>query len=436
MKFLPENIFKKSYYTTYRICFLVSIFVLFLQMWGNSGNLSVYAATLTNPHSMHGYITNYDDIHYEMNYKMLRGKYPADEWRFGYTLRRVGMYIAGYPFFLVGGFYYGGEITSFLLVLLSFIILIRFVNRTYGTRAAYAAMLIAGTYTGIMYWIGSPFAQNTIFPICVVVYILMIKLSQPMTLKQAALIWAGIGLLFTGYDLFIMFMPAVFLFYLFQKNWKWALLSALLIFLPQVLVEMILQSVGVHMHNENKDLYALIIRSYFTGFSFPDLWMHIKQLPGILFYNLMDAGFYLLPALFFISYLIGRLRFGFRLSYIERCILMGIACLWLFLNLAPTYESHWQLRGIDIARIYQPVFIVMLMYPVRLIAHRQETKSSTWKLAMPALTLYALCVFALNMGGWYGSEYTQTMYYRFYRHSDPDAYLKNIELYGRRPLGL
>ncbi len=405
-------------------------------MWGNSGNLSVYAATLTNPHQMHGYITNYDDIHYEMNYKMLRGTYPKDEWRYGYTLRRVGMFIAGYPFFLVAGFYYGGEITSFFLVLLCYFLLIRFVNRTYGAPAAYAAMLLAGTYTGIMYWIGSPFAQNTIFPISVLMYILMVKLDKSLTLKQSLMIWAGMGLLFTGYDLFIMFMPALFFYYLFQKNLKWAFLSAVVLFLPQILVEMVLQSAGVHMHNENKDLYALIIRSYFTGFSFPDLWLHITLLPEILWFNLLDAGFYCLPVLFFISFIVGRFVYGFALNTVERSILLGIACLWLFLNLAPTYAGHWQLRGIDIARIYQPVFIVMMMYPVRFMALFQATHPLRWRSSVAALIIYAGITLWLNMGGWYRNTYTQTMYYRFYRHSDPDAYFKNIELYGKHPLGL
>ena len=111
----------------YKFILGLGTFILLLQMWLNSGNMSVYAATLSNPHTMKGYITNYDDVHYYMNYKMICGA-PSEEWKVGYTLRRVGLFVIGYPFFRLFGFYWGGEITSFLLVLFSFIYLVHFVK--------------------------------------------------------------------------------------------------------------------------------------------------------------------------------------------------------------------------------------------------------------------------------------------------------------------
>ena len=47
---------------------------------------------------------------------------------------------------------------------------------------------------------------------------------------------------------------------------------------------------------------------------------------------------------------------------------------------------------------------------------------------------FCICLW-LNTGGLFENKYTQTMYYNFYRHSQGDAYLKNIEIYGKKPLG-
>ncbi len=424
-----------KFFTKYNLFLGTATLILVLQMWLNSGNMSVYAATLANPHMMHGYITNYDDIHYEMNYKMLRGVKPKEEWKYGLTLRRVGLYIAGYPFFLLLGFYWGGEFTCFLLTIFTFLFLIHHIKKTYGMAAAYAGMLLAGSYTGIMYWIGSPFAQNTIFPICVFVYIIMTRLEAGIPLKKSIYLWLLIGFLFTGYDLFIMFIPAIFFFYIFRKEYSRAILSAFIMFLPQVLVELALQSYGALFHNNNKDLYKVIFSSYFNNFSLADLGRHIIALPDIFFENLFNTSFFILPSLFLLVYVFARSIYKFELNRIEVSIFLGILWLWLFLNLAPTYESYWQLRGVNIARIYQPVFIPMLMYLVRFTNY--IIPLDQWKGRIYGMLLFfgfGICLW-LNLGGWYGNKFTQSMYYNFYRHSESDAYFKNIEQYGKRPLG-
>jgi len=418
----------------YKFALYASTFILFIQMWLNSGNLSVYAATLTQPHTMHGYITNYDDLHYEMNYKMIYG-YPRSEWKDSFTLRRVGLFIVGLPFFIIFRFYWGGLITSFLLVLVTYLFFIRFLKNKYGIHAAYAGMLLASCYTGIMYWIGSPFAQNTIFPICVFTYMLMEVLNEELTRKQAAKYWLLIGLLFTGYDLFIVFLPAIFLFHLMEKKWVHALLSPIVILLPQLVVSLIIVFRGNEIRNQNTDLYPQILNSWVHNFSFADLWTHIQALPVIFKYNFMEAGFYVLPVVFLLFFLTGHLYFKFPMNRTERAIAMGIFSLWLFLNLTPTYQNHWQLRGIDIARIYQPVFILFIMYPVRFMAFLAQKHQAALRYYFTLLGLGFVSCFLLNIGGLYDSQLTQTMYYSFYRHSDADAYLKNIALFGKRPLG-
>jgi hypothetical protein len=426
---------KMKHITNYKFLLGAATFMLVLQMWLNSGNMSVYAACLTKPHIMKGYITNYDDTLYEMNYKMIRGVTPKEEWKYGLTLRRVGLFIVGYPFFRAFGFYWGGELTCFLLTIFTFLYLIHFVKKKYGSSAAYAAMLLAGSYTGIMYWIGSPFAQNTIFPICVFVYILMMKLETTTVLKKALGIWFLIGVLFTGYDLFIMFIPAIFFFYCFRKQWLWAVLSAIVIFLPQVIVELALQTYGALFHNANKDLYTVILQSVTDNFSVADLLLHIKQLPGIFIENLFNAGFFILPGLFLIIYIPARIFYKFQLNIVEVSIFLGVFWLFLFLNLVPSYDSIWQLRGVNIARIYQPVFIPMLMYLVRFASYIYETNKKVSMVYFVLLFLaFGTCVW-LNLGGWYHNEYTQSMYYNFYRNSIDDAYFRNIEIYGKKPLG-
>jgi hypothetical protein len=419
---------------TYKLLFGFSIFILFIQMWMNTGNMSVYAATLKDPHMMNGYITNYDDLHYEMNYKMMMGVKPKSEWKFSFTLRRIGMFIAGYPFFYIFGFYWGGEITSFLMALVAFIALIVWTKKRFGMMAAYGMMALAGTYTGIMYWIGSPFAHNTIFPATVFTTIIMHRKGMLDTLKKAMVNWLLIGLLFTGYDLFIIFIPAIMLFYLFKRKWKWALLSAVIIFLPQVIVEYSLQAYGALFHNENKDLYGLILDAWFHHFSFPEFWFNIKSLPFIFYHNFLDTGFFILPFIFLIVFIFGRLRYGFRLSYIETCIFSGVFFLWLFLNLCPSYGGIWLLRGTGIARLYQPLFMPMILYIARFIQFLYQEKKII-VISTALIIFYAIILIAVNTGGWYGSTFTQTIYHSFYRHSPEDIYLKNIEYYGKKPLG-
>lgn len=87
-----------------------------------------------------------------------------------------------------------------------------------------------------------------------------------------------------------------------------------------------------------------------------------------------------------------------------------------------------------IARIYQAVFIVYLMYIVRLSAYIY----SQIRFTIIYTTLVILTCFfnvLVNTGGLYASPLTGYIYGKLYKHGSPNSYILNIKYYGARPLG-
>lgn len=182
---------------------LCALVLLLVQMYLNTGTLSAYAVTLDNPFVMEGYIVNYDYVHYRCNYDFIMGGH-VDTW--GWVLRRELFYILSFPFFQLYGFYLGGLLSACIITLLSCYFFIRFVYRNIGIRAAYVIMALLAAYPGIMYWIGSPFAQVMIVPCCCWIYAIMWKMQRSDSLAKHTLYLLIISILFTAYDLFVFFL--------------------------------------------------------------------------------------------------------------------------------------------------------------------------------------------------------------------------------------
>ena len=103
--------------------------------------------------------------------------------------------------------------------------------------------------------------------------------------------------------------------------------------------------------------------------------------------------------------------------------------------MAPYEMGDTQLRGEWIARIYQPIFIVMLMYIVRFSSQVLQEKLVQRNYIIGLITVCVGFNFAINMGGVFGSKLTQRAWYRFYMHAPQNTMTENLKKYGARPVG-
>lgn len=418
----------------FAISLICALIILLVQMYLNTGTLSAYAVTLQNPFEMEGYIVNYDYAHYQCNYNFIIGE-SVDKWGGGWVLRRELFYIISFPFFKLFGFYIGGLLSAFVITLTSFYFFIKFVYKNIGTRAAYVTMILLSTYPGIMYWIGSPFAQVMIVPCCCWIYAIMWEMKQTDNLKKHIVYLFIISIMFTAYDLFVFFYPAILLIYLKHYQWKKVFVSLPIMIIPQILIVLWLKSSGAtNISSDNSGLYLTIIKSYFHIKDFSS-WLEILELvPKILINNFLDSNFLFLPILFLIILVWGLFK-KFALNEIETSILFFALMVFLFNNLAPWYVAEFQMRGAWIARVYQPIFVVMLMYIVRFSASINDNKPFHAKYLIGLVTLCACLNLIINFGGVFGSKFTERSWYRFYQHSPPNTMTENLKKFGVRPIG-
>ncbi len=416
-------------------CFIA----LLLQMYLNTGTLSGYAATMTRPTVYGGYYVNYDWPQYVANYKFIKGA-DHTEWEKGVVLRRQLMYVVGYPFFLVSGFFIGSMLTILASIFFALFFFFRFIEKEFGEVAAKVSMVLLCTYTGIMYWIGSPFVQNMIVPLCLGVYALMYKM-QKGTFKENIIYLFLIGILFTGYDVLPLLGPGVMLFVFFNKNFPFRkrigliAIAGVAFIIPPLLIHFWLIARGANLNLGNDDTYKIIINAYLNIFNqIPTWWMRVKLVPETLFNCFFYSNFFALPILFLACWIPGRWILKFKLNLIECSLLVSILILFLFNNMAPPYQGEWQMWGDWIARIYQAVFIVFLMYIVRFSAFVFESKRYTWAFSI-LLFLTVIFNLVVNTGGLYASPLSSFIYGNFYSHGALNRYTLNIKYYGARPLG-
>jgi hypothetical protein len=419
--------------------FLVCIGLLLVQMYLSTGTLSAYAATRVKPVLYEGYYVNNDWPQYMANYKFITGA-DHTEWEFGFVLRRQLLYVVGYPFFKAFGFFVGSMITILLCILFSLFFFFKFIEKEFGADATKIAIVLLCTYTGIMYWIGSPFVQNLITPLCLIIYMLLYKM-QAGSFKFNTVALFIIGVLFTGYDLLPLFAPGILLLIFFNKHFIFRqrlMLAGVAIFtfaLPQLLIRSWLILRGADPNHGNDESYRIIINAYLNIFNqLPTWWMRTQASPSTLYHCFFNSNFFILPILFLVCWGIGRFYLKFKLNMVERCLLVSVLFLFLFNNMAPPYEGEWQMWGDWLARLYQAAFIVYLMYIIRLSAYIYATQRL--KIIFTIIIAMAAAMnIIINTGGLYASPVTSYVYYYFYQHGYPESYTWNIRYYGARPLG-
>ncbi|HSN89197.1 MAG TPA: hypothetical protein VL025_20700, partial [Thermoanaerobaculia bacterium] len=268
------------------------------------------------------------------------------------------------------------------------------------------------------------------------------KLETVTGWRPALLCGLGLGVLFTGYDLLPFFGAAGLLLLLSRRQWAPGAVFAVATAVPTALVAVALRTMlAVPFESSNTHAYGNIVGSYLSLGSLTDeglsTWGRLlAKLPGIALDVYLYSNFLFLPLLFLLGLLAARwLPSGTRIPRAEVCVLIAAVLLFLFTNLAPPYPG-WQLRGSWLARLYQPVFGVMISTLAGLFSRADLLPRRLRGMLWGALALTIAADLWIVFGPVLGTtRLSQTVYHRFYRHDKPTAYEETLAAYGRRPLG-
>jgi hypothetical protein len=407
--------------------------VLALAVWLSSGTMAPYGATFVYPIVTPpcGYLVNVDQPHHEGVFQMLDGQ-PRERWQRSLVLRRLLFPLVAYPFMKVGGFAVGGFVASLLCQLTSLWLLALHLRRRWGEPPALAGTWLLAVYPGITYWAALPYAYAAIVPASIGLFILLARIDERRGWRRIIGPAAAMGLLFTAYDLAPYFGVAALGVLLRRRRWAE---------LPVAIVGMALAPVGslvllklafhAPLSNGNTAIYGMVLRSHLHP---PPVGLWLRSLadfPPALLANFLFSNLVFLPVLFLAVVAITRQR----PTLVEGAVMAAVAAVFLFNNLAPPYEGRWQMRGDFIPRLYQPIFVALVVYCARAIGDGGALPRPKRVLLLALTALTVLGNASVAFGPIAHGPWTGTVYQAFYRHSPPGTLEENLARYGRRPLG-
>jgi hypothetical protein len=407
--------------------------LLALAVWLSSGTMAPYASTFYRPivSAPCQYLYNVDHPLHEAAFWMLDGQ-PPERWQSSIVLRRILFPLVAYPFMKVAGFEIGGFIASLLCHLAALAALAIDLRRRHGEDAAVAGVWLLAVYPGITYWAALPYANAAIVPASIALYVLLSGLEQEAGLRATALRCLGMGLLFTAYDLAPFFGLAALLLLLRRRRFAQLPLAAACMAAGPVVTGLLLKlAFHVAWTNRNTAIYGIVAAAYLhppaLGIWARSLW----DFPLVAVANFFYSNLLFLPALFLAIVAVTRRA----LTLQEGTLLVAGAALFLFNNLAPPYAARWQMRGFFIPRLYQPLFVGLLIYVARALGERRSL--SPFKAHL--LVALSVLTFAANATVAFGPvarlAWAGPVYQRFYPHSGVQTMDDNLAEYGRRPLG-
>ncbi len=412
---------------------------MWLAAWCNSGTLSIYAATLGKPLVLEpcGYLANIDHENFRYTYLALQG-YPKEIWQDSVVLRRVLYPILSYPFMEYFGYVRGGFIFNVLLHTLTLIVLCRFITKRLGWYVGVLVAWIFASYPGIVYWIGLPYSYAIIIPAVVFAGIAIVLYDEIPTRKRASLTSFAIGILSTGYDLLPYFGLSLLICIAIKKKWLDLFIATSFLLAPTLLVSIYFYVLQINPVNNNTQSYLNIIKSYLgiindPLFSWKAWWLEIKDIHIIFMQNFFASNFFVLPTVFLLFWLIGKLYLKVPFYRVNLIIFISIFLVFLFNNMAPPYPG-WQLRGFWVARIYQPLFIVMIFY-IAVVSHEMLIRPKLFHflrfLIVMLVGLNCIIVFSPILR----LPLADRIYHEFYGHALSGPKLtKTLDKYGRRPM--
>ena len=416
--------------------FWVSLALVFVVgAWWSSGTLSPYAASYREPHVIEPcqYLGNVDHAQFMAHLHMLRGE-PRELWAETRVLRRILYPLLVFPFVAVAGVEWGGLIANVAIHLVVAWWFLRVLHDRFGRQRARCAAVLLSTYPGALYWIGLPYSYALIVPGCLVLAIALYHLDAETLTLRSLIGWSTlVGVVCLGYDLLPFFGPAALWVLLVRRRVTYAVITAILLVAPNVLVALILAYVvQVPMMNENTQIYANVLGSYLGWFGFSGWTELLGQVPVVFLESFFAGNFFMLPAVFVLAVAASWAQFD-RIWFdrVESAILASTLAVFLVNNLAPHYPG-WEMRGMWISRLYQPAFVAYVLYVARML------DSMTGRPKRVLATGIVLCVVvngAIVLSPLLAWSPGLTIYARFYKHAPIDMMEKNLETFGRRPLG-
>jgi hypothetical protein len=420
----------------FHIHLAAALCVLCAAIWLSSGTLAPYA--LLAPQVLDsGYLGNADHETQRAVFLMLDGA-PRSAYEFSTVQRRILFFVVAYPFMKTWGFEWGGFLASLILHGACFIVFILFLKSRFGERGAIMGMWLLATYPGITYWAALPYSYVCIVPLSLLAGILIWEMERAQHPRRLFALSVALGILFLGYDLMPIFGLAALVVIWLQKRY-WMLPVSLVGFVsPFVILTVVLKSLyGVELLNGNTMFYVRAVNSFLSQ---PDLWAWAKLLarfPDIFIQTYFFSNFLFLPLFFALVVLSARFGERLELNLTEKGILLAAVAIFTFINLAPPYPGY-SLRGTWIPRIYQPVFVAMVLYAARKSC-RIESLSGIVKrrfLLLATITIVgnSVVVFGPIIDSAFSSELSSELYYRFFK-SVPNEFINHLDRFGRRPLG-
>jgi hypothetical protein len=407
--------------------------VLAVGVWLSSGTMAPYAATFFCPLVSQpcGYLYNVDHPLHEAAFRMLDGQ-PPDLWRSSNVLRRLLFPLVAYPFMKLAGYEVGGFVASLLCQLAGLVTLALFLRRRHGDRAAVAGAWVLATYPGIAYWAALPYAYAAIVPASIGLYVLLVRLDERVGPRATAASALGMGLLFVAYDLAPFFGLAGLLLLARRKRFRdLPVAAAGFAAGPAVAAAVLALVFHVGWRNNNTDIYGTVARAYLHPGSLSAWLAVLVGFVPALVANFFFSNFVLLPWLFLL--LVGLTRR--RLSATEGAMLLAAGLVFAFNNLAPPYQGRWQMRGDFIPRLYQPVFVALLVYSARVLGDLRAFAPEKGRILVAAAALALAGNLSIVAGPVARVPWAGYVYHRFYEHSPADTLDRLLALHGRRPLG-
>jgi hypothetical protein len=422
----------------FRVALIAGCFLVAAGVWCSSGTLAPYASTLARPRidKPCNYLLNTDHVHFEACFLMLDGA-PREKWEFTIYQRRMLFPILAYPLMKTLGFVPGGVLASAIIQVGAFAIFVIYVRRTVGEMAAYAAIVLVAFYPGTYYWAGLPYNHVMIAPASLVGVLLVWEIEKTASLRRVAACALILGVLFLGYDLMPLFAPPVMAVLLLRRRPRFAhaAVAVVLLVLPSLIVNpLITWKYPLPFRNSNSEVYLNMFQAYLNPRSF-SAWAELaSRAPKALVQTYFWSNFWFLPALFLLVLIVNRFTTRVRMIGAEKWLLATTLALFLFINLAPPTPG-WQMRGSGLARIYQPAFAAMILFMARWAQAAWEARSAARPWVAGATAVVTLANALVIFGPIMHIPLADHVYLSFYHHGPRNGLSKNLDAFGRRPLG-
>lgn len=420
---------------TSRRALLLPLLVFAAGLYGNTGTLAPYAVTHApeiDPST--GQLIHIDQPITRELFAFTEGG-GRETWENSIYLRRI-LYLAPiWPFARVFGFEIGAVLAHLFWNVLAAWGWFMWTRRRWGESSAVVAAWLMALYPGAAYWVGVPLVQGMIFPSILVLTILLHEIGSAPP-RRLALLSLGMGAMYLIYDFAVFYLPAGLLL-LCRRPKRLAALGFGLQILPTLLWTAWMSFfLTVPLNNTNSGVYAEVVQAYLNPANWSTWGRVFMAFPEVLGDVFFGAGFLFLPALF-LAGLVLRSRPGAPfLNQTEGALLAGLAAVFLFNNLVPEYQSTWPMRGNWIARLYQPMVIILIGSVARWWSAEPAGPRRQTGLALLTLTcaLNALVVFGPLLGN--PRRISERAFYAFYNHAENHLiYPLNLHRFGAHPLG-